>query len=91
MEYPYYIVTWQEGRLPCPPQYKGTVIERQFERGQIGGSRTVEKRVQTPHEALRILMQDRMRRTVYQVRDRGSQRHRLHPWEIERIIAEAEE
>lgn len=77
MNYPYYIVTWQEGRLPCPPQYKGTVIQRQFDKGHIGGRRNIEKKVQTPKEALQLLRQDRFNRTVYQVASRNSCRKRI--------------
>jgi hypothetical protein len=35
--YPYYEATLWGGRLPVPPQYRGTVLARQFETGQIGG------------------------------------------------------
>lgn len=89
MEYPHYIVTWIEGRLPCPPQYRGTVIQREFDRGRIGGRRMVEKAVQTPQEALRILNKDRMSRTVYEVASPRMCRRRLRHDEATRLAREA--
>jgi len=91
MNYPYYIITWQEGKLPCPPQYRGTVIQRQFDKGHIGGRRNVEKRVTTPQEALRIFNQDRTQRTVYEVKSPQTQRRRLRYEELQRLVREAEE
>lgn len=53
--YPYYIVTWRTGRLPCPPQYAMiSSIRRQFETGRIGGSRLHERRCATPAEAKQL-------------------------------------
>jgi hypothetical protein len=90
MDYPHYIVTWSEGRLPCPPQYRGTVIQRQFDNGRIGGRKNIEKRVQTASEAFRMLCQDRMNRTVYEVPARNRYRRRLRFSEIERLARESE-
>ena len=88
MKSPYFIVTWNEGRLPCPPQYRGTVIQKQFDNGQIGGKRLIEKTVESAQEAFRLLCQDRMKRTVYVVDVQRPQRRRLRFNEIERLARE---
>ena len=44
-KYPYFILVTHEGRFPTPPQFKGTVIARQFETGKIGGTRAKEEQI----------------------------------------------
>jgi hypothetical protein len=74
MSYPRYIVQWSEGRLPCPPQFKGTSVRRLFESGKIGGSRNVERETSDPEEAKRLWSEDRFNRRVYVIKKRGRQR-----------------
>jgi len=89
MNYPYYIVTWHEGRLPCPLQYRGTVIAKQFTSGHIGGKRHVEKRTDNPREAYRLWNLGRADRVVYEVADRNRPRRRMRTEELAKRIADA--
>jgi len=43
-EYPHFLVRVWGGRLPVPPQFRGTSIAKQFESGRVGGRRIVEER-----------------------------------------------
>jgi hypothetical protein len=40
--YPYFEVKVWGGRLPAPPNVRGTSIEKLFERGSIGGTRVTD-------------------------------------------------
>lgn len=91
MKHPHYIVTWSEGRLPCPPQYRGTVVQKEFDKGRIGGRRNIERRVETPQEALRLLNEDRFNRIVYEVASPRTYRRRLRHDEVARIAKEADD
>jgi hypothetical protein len=88
MNYPYFIVSWYEGRLPCPPQYRGTVIAKQFNNGQIGGKRLCEKQTECPQEAYNLWAKDRFNRSVIIVERRGGQRRRVRIEELQRMIRE---
>jgi hypothetical protein len=82
MDYPYYIVQWSEGRLPCPPHLRCTTIRKDFESGRIGGRKLVEKRTTDPTEAKALWERDRFKREIYIVernrpRRRITQPHRL--------------
>lgn len=50
MRYPYFIVQKRTGRLPCPPEYRHTPIERQFKSGRIGGCKVEETTYHTARE-----------------------------------------
>jgi|19_taG_2_1085344.scaffolds.fasta_scaffold05887_4 hypothetical protein len=60
MQYPYFIVQKRTGRLPCPPEYKHTPIERQFKSGRIGGTNVNET---TYHTALEVQQAENRERT----------------------------
>jgi hypothetical protein len=75
MNYPYYIVQWTEGRIPCPAHQRMIpAIRRQFESGRIGGRRNVERETDNPEEAKALWNRDRINRRVYVVTQRGCQR-----------------
>lgn len=78
--YPYYIVTWRTGRLPCPAQYAQIpAIRQQFESGRIGGSRLHEQQCATPAEAKHVAqahLQESV--TVYVVDAPGRSRRCVH-------------
>lgn len=78
--YPYYIVTWRTGRLPCPPQYAQiSSIRRQFETGRIGGSRLHEHRCDTPAEAKQLVQEHAQELVnVYVVDAPGRPRRNVH-------------
>ena len=84
MNYPYYIVQWSEGRLPCPPQHRMIpAIRKQFESGRIGGRKFVERRTENPEEAKRLWEADRMNRRVYVVKAPNRSRELVRcPWEL---------
>ena len=88
MNYPYYIITKREGRLPCPPQYRGTVIAKEFTSGRIGGTRNVEHRTEDPQEAYAAWLRDRMNTTIYEV-NMGGPRRRVRAEELQRKIKES--
>jgi hypothetical protein len=54
MQYPYWIIITSEGVLPCPVQYKHTLIERQFKSGRLGGKKTTEQTAHSKAEALQF-------------------------------------
>ena len=59
-QYPYYIVQWREGRLPCPSRYRQVgAIRRMFDRGKIGGSRLVSREFTDPEQARRAVLEVR--------------------------------
>ena len=78
----YYLVVHREGRLPCPPHLKQTPMRRLYEKGQIGGSRLVEQRADTPEEAKHLWMQDRINREVYIVKPGGPRRKVTKPQDL---------
>ena len=86
MNYPYYIVTWHEGRLPCPPQYRGTVIQKQFDNGQIGGKRMLEEKTDDPQVAYATWSRDRFKRRIYVVERQGGQRRVMRSTELQHIM-----
>jgi len=53
---PYWIIT-TAGRLPCPIEHKGTVIERQFKAGRSGGKRHKEETITDQRHALQMFQQ----------------------------------
>lgn len=54
--YPYYVVTWRTGRLPCPLQYvQIPAIRQQFESGRIGGTQLHTHRCDTVEEVRRVV------------------------------------
>lgn len=81
--YPYYIVTWTEGRLPCPPHYRMLpVLRRMFESGQLGGRRRCEEDFTSTigvTQKVHQLKRDGKHPEVYVVRSARTQRHRI-PW-----------
>ena len=83
MNYPKFIITWTEGRIPCPPQYRGTVIAKQFTSGHIGGKRVKEHTTDDPMEAVREYNKDLWNRTAYMIPERGRQRQRIR---IEQLL-----
>jgi hypothetical protein len=89
--YPYYIVTWTEGRLKCPEEWKRSPLRRQFEKGIIGGRKNREERVETPQEALRIVNEDRMERRVYVVQAPQTPRRGLRYDELVRLTRKRDE
>ena len=89
MTYPHYIVQWHEGRLPCPPHLRCTVMRRQFESGRIGGKRLVEKETPDPAEARRLWEQDRHARNVYVVKAPDTHRVKVRePWSLRAVEEE---
>ena len=78
----YYLVVTEKGRFPCPPQYLGTVIEKDFRSGRFGG-RVIDKtrRFEDTKEDRRNLVQ-LLRRTfdaqIYRVENARSPRLSLH-------------
>lgn len=42
-DYPHYIVQVWGGRLPTPPEYRGTPVAKQFESGRIGGRKIIDE------------------------------------------------
>lgn len=59
MKYPYFIVQRLTGKLPCPPEYRHTSIERQFKSGRIGGSNLKETICHTAEETQRAVLEAR--------------------------------
>jgi hypothetical protein len=83
MNYPYYIVQWTEGKLPCPPHLRCTRIRREFEKGNIGGRRMKEIRTEDPAEAQALWERDRFNRSVYIVERPNSPRRKvLRPYNL---------
>ena len=54
--FPYWIIA-TAGRLPCPIEHKGTVIERQFKAGRSGGKRHKEETITDQRRALQMFHQ----------------------------------
>lgn len=90
--YPYYIVTWRTGRLPCPPQYAQiSSIRRQFESGRIGGTRVHEDRCDTTAEAKRVAYEHRQQSvSVYVVDAPGRPRRFVH-WQRLQSLTDSHE
>lgn len=83
-QYPYYIVQTREGRLPCPPQYKHTVIEKEFTSGRIGGRKLKEETSTDPQEVYALWLRSNRQATIYEVPARNRQRRRVRIDEIQR-------
>lgn len=77
--YPYYIVTWREGRLEAPMQFRATPIAKMFESGKIGGTRMFDETFEDELEAVRFARQkeyDRKARDVQVLIVEAPNRHR---------------
>ena len=77
-DYPHFLVQRWGGRLPTPPEYRGTPVAKQGESGKIGGTKLVgEDRYADTPEA-RAALVDYVRRhqdvDVYYVASRQSPR-----------------
>ena len=81
-QYPYFIVQWREGRLPCPLQYRQVgAIRRMFNQGTIGGSRLVSREFTNSDNARRAALQARRNGRapeILTVERPGAQRRRIH-------------
>lgn len=78
--YPYWAIVTRVGRLPCPLQYKGTVIEKEFASGRLGGTKQQEQTTSDSQHALRLhhaAKRDGLEVDVYVVRSPRQPRHRL--------------
>lgn len=84
MNYPYYIVQTREGRLPCPPQYKHTSIEKEFTSGRIGGKKTLEDRTTDLDEVYALWLRSNRRADIYEVARPNSPRRRMRIEEVMR-------
>lgn len=80
-DYPHFVLQAWGGRLPTPPEYRGTPVAKQFESGRIGGRKlVVDERIQdTPEGRAELQAKVREHRDcdIYYVRSHQHARERL--------------
>jgi hypothetical protein len=80
-DYPHFILQVWGGRLPTPPEYRGTSLAKQFESGRIGGKKlVVDQRIKDTVEGrkeLQALIRKHDDSDVYLVRSPRHARERL--------------
>ena len=80
-DYPHFVLQAWGGRLPTPPEYRGTPVAKQFESGRIGGRKlVVDERIQDTREGreeLQTLVRKHSDCDVYYVRSHQHARERL--------------